>query len=223
MTLQQDSYNQRCFKYRWLSSLFFTELAEEQLSQYRSGEGRALFDQMKNYVPSSILEQLFSHIDAGSIREAQLNIASDYAYLFLGAGGSAAVPPYMSVFTSDACTTHQQAETEVASLMAEYGLGVAIHHHEPADHIAILLEFMAFLCTEQEGNEHTVSLARQKNILKHFLLNWIPEFAELCRKASPTGFYTALASMTRNFLEADLRSINEQLQHMNPITSNGGE
>jgi len=203
------SVSQRAVTYRLLSGLFFRELSEEQLDSYRSGEGRELLNSL---AASAEACRGFKKLVGRLESETELDLACEFSRLFLGAGGSRSVPPYASVFTSEHCSTHQQAETDAARFMADYGFGVHSETNEPADHVAVLLEFMAFLCVETEASrEERVTLARQKNFVENHLLNWVPEFVEVCRSAEPDGFYPYLAGLALSFLEADRDWLEGQL------------
>jgi len=204
---------QRAVAYRWLSGMFFRELTEEQILSYQDGEGQNLLGLVAELAgKQSVLSPLRSHLNKGESGNTAIDLACEYARLFLGAGGPRSVPPYASVFTSKSCSTHQQSETDAARIMAEYGLGVRTESNEPADHVAALLEFMAFLCVELESSsEDRVSLARQKTFVENHLLNWIPEFVNVCKSSEPEGFYPHLAELTLAFLETDRRWLDEQL------------
>lgn len=208
-----STIEQRAIAYRWLSGMFFRELTEEQIRSYQEGEGHNLLAHVAELAGSeSVLPPLRSHLNKGEPVSTSIDLACEYARLFLGAGGPRSVPPYASVFTSKSYSTHQQSETDAARIMAEYGLGVRTESNEPADHIASLLEFMAFLCVDLEySSEDRVSLARQKSFVENHLLNWIPEFVDVCKSSEPGGFYPHLAELTLVFLENDRCWLDEQL------------
>ncbi|SIN80729.1 molecular chaperone TorD [Halodesulfovibrio marinisediminis] len=199
--------------YCWFSSLLGKELTAEQVFSYQQGEGRdwlASLSQIPEFAPwSSTVEARFKKGDASSI---SLDMSCEFARLFLGAGGMRSVPPYESVFTSGSASTHQQAETDVRSIMADYGLGVSSDFTEPCDHLAVLLEFMSVLCTEdQMVEEPFVSLARQQLFIKEHLLNWLPEFANMCVQVEPDGFYSLVVKGLVSFVQADAKDLQVAL------------
>ncbi|NDV23323.1 molecular chaperone TorD [Desulfovibrio sp. JC022] len=218
VTTELNFEEQRTVAYRWLSSLFMRELNREQLDSYRAGENSRFPETVSAFTgKNEALERVTSELGKTHTDDSILDLASEYGRLFLGAGGPLAVPPYESFFTSESNTTHQQAETEVSKLMAEYGIGVNGSFTEPADHVAVLLEFMAFLSTEQEETEDTtVAFARSKSFLETHLLNWIPDFANTCKEVEPEGFYTSAAELTADFLQADQNWLESKLNSTQP-------
>jgi len=224
VTTELNFDEQRTVAYRWLSSLFMRELTREQLDSYRTGENSRLPETVAVITgPKASLNKIESELKKTHTEDSVLDLASEYGRLFLGAGGPLAVPPYESFFTSESNTTHQQAETEVSKLMAEYGIGVNSTFTEPADHVAVLLEFMAFLSTSQQDNEDMkVAFARSKSFLETHLLNWIPDFASTCAKVEPEGFYSAAAGLTADFIAADINWLNAQLEKRTAQKTPGG-
>ncbi len=138
------------------------------------------------------------------------DLAIDYAKVFLGAGiyenGKAAYP-YESVYTSPKKLIMQEARDQVVGIYRARGLDKAEILDFPEDHIALELEFMAYLCHEsqkalhsQERAEREKCFGEQLDFITHHLLNWVPEFCADVEKFAETDFYRAVAKITRGYL-----------------------
>lgn len=150
--------------------------------------------------------------------DPRTDLAVDYARVFLGAGiadGSAAFP-YESVYTSPEGLMMQDARDEVLSLYVAKGLGLEGENHDPEDHMAFELDFMAHLVREGSdaaatGNTASLalSLGEQRAFLRGHLLNWAGRFCADVAKYSSTAFYPAIAQMTEGFLAMDDNLLEE--------------
>ncbi len=149
------------------------------------------------------LNEYFEY-DAGETIE---DLAVDYAKTFLGAGiaQGAAAFPYESVYTSPKRVMMQEAWTQVIGLYEAKG----IERNEESDgmledHIAIELDFMAFLCDETSRFTETLAgLEEQKEFLNRHLLNWVPEFCLDIKVHADTEFYRMVGQLTTGFLQLD--------------------
>ena len=143
---------------------------------------------------------------------ARTDLAVDYARVFLGAGiaTSEAAYPYESVYTSEDHLVMQEAHDAMGALLRSSGLACKGSPNEPADHIALELDYMAHLvgqglCAAEAGNGEAVSssVASQLAFLREHLLNWVPSFAHDVERYAETGFYRGIGKMTLGFLEMD--------------------
>ena len=143
------------------------------------------------------------------------DLAVDFARIFLGAGvaDSSAAFPYESVYTSQEAIIMQEARDQVKAIYAKKGLSVADKRAEFfEDHIAIELDFMAFLCKEaqsildlQDESEASACLEEQIDFLNGHLLNWVPSFCKDIEKYADTEFYKGVAKITSGYLNLDKR------------------
>lgn len=148
-----------------------------------------------------------SERNARNPEDAITDLAADYAKIFLAAGisqGSAAFP-YESVYTSPDGIIMQDAWETVRKCYESVGL---IKNGETSglfeDHIALELEFMAFLCEEARRDPDCSDwLIKQREFLREHLLNWVPAFAADVDQYADTLFYKAIANITVGFLRFD--------------------
>ena len=135
------------------------------------------------------------------------DLAADYAKTFLGAGNAdgRAAFPYESVYTSPKHVMMQDAWNKVSEIYDAKG----IERNEEAkelleDHIAVELDFMAFLCDETyEYTETLQGLEEQKEFLVRHLLNWTPAFCLDIKENADTEFYRMVGQLTTGFLQLD--------------------
>ncbi|PWC35232.1 molecular chaperone TorD family protein [Azospirillum sp. TSO22-1] len=183
--------------YRWLAGVFAREPTAGTLATYRSPEARGILLDLAGMEPlregaAGFLTLLNDDTDLEALA---FELAGTYARLFLGAGGPAAVSPYESVHTSPQHRLFQQATTDMERLLAEHGLSVA-GAPEPADHIAVELEFLALLAASGAA-------ALERRLLDEHLLRWAPAFCAACIERDPGGYYAAAARVLRGMLEME--------------------
>lgn len=192
--------------YRFFSRFFQQEIDEEFFSQLRNVEFP--LDREENALTEfqEALQRLneYFEYDAGESLE---DLAVDYAKTFLGAGnaqGKAAFP-YESVYTSPKHMMMQEAWNQVCEIYDAKGIA----RSEAAgdlleDHIAMELEFMAYLCDETSQYTETLSgLEEQREFLNRHLLNWVPEFCLDIEETADTEFYRMVGQLTSGFLQLD--------------------
>ena len=149
------------------------------------------------------LNEYFEY-DAGETLE---DLAADYASTFLGAGNAqgAAAFPYESVYTSPKHVMMQDAWNQVCEIYESKG----IERNEESmelleDHIAVELDYMAFLCDETSQYTETLAgLEEQREFLNKHLLNWAPEFCLDIKEYADTEFYRMVGQLTTGFLQLD--------------------
>ncbi|MEM3906369.1 MAG: molecular chaperone TorD family protein, partial [Nitrososphaerota archaeon] len=91
-------------------------------------------EMIKNYVANAVKRDL---------KEVELELAVDYANVFLGVKKK---PPHPSESVYKTGLLMQEPYDEVLHAYWEAGVDVVKDFKEPADHIAIELQFMSYLC-----------------------------------------------------------------------------
>lgn len=201
---EQRAWEQRAWRpelYRWLAGVFAREPSPQTLASYRSGDGRAFLRHLAELPgchegAGALLALVGAHTDTEAFA---LELAGAFGFLFHGAGGPSAVPPYESVYTSPQGRMFQKATTDMERLLAEHGMSVS-GTPEPADHIAVELEFLAQLTADSLDGSDAVVEARRRAVLRDHLLVWGPEFCDLCIERDRNGFYAAAARILRAML-----------------------
>ncbi len=119
-------------------------------------------------------------------------------------------PPYESFYIDP---KRQATGWITAQLVREYsrrGLTPVSSLGEPPDHVAVELEFMAFLCSlearawEEEDLKRGFQIQRwQRRFLDSHLQRWIPAFARQVTAASKGGVYALAAEAAYAFVHHD--------------------
>lgn len=144
-------------------------------------------------------------------------IYSDYIRLFVGPGKPLA-PPWESTYNADGeCLVFQKETLEVRKQFKAQGLQVNNLYHEPDDHIAYELEYIAILSERiaealENGNEDRAEeLARDQAIMfeKHVFV-WAFKWVQAVQQYAETDFYRGIASLVQGFLceAANYRSVD---------------
>lgn len=152
------------------------------------------------------------------------DLAADYAKVFLAAGiinGDAAFP-YESIYACSGRIIMQETCEQVAALYKRNGLSKAEALNIPEDHISLELEFMGGLCQsaqqdilDKEFQAIKINLQNQMDFLNRHLLNWIPDFCTDVERFAETGFYKAVAKLTRGFVRIDSDCLATLLKQLN--------
>ena len=136
----------------------------------------------------------------------QEELEVEYARLFVGPHALPA-PPYGSVYMDGDRSVMGPSTKEVARLYAAAGLEVDVENAEPADHIAVELEFVHYLASEEarlrrEGDEQR---ATELGDLRRLFLNrlvfpWVPSFCDDVRAHTESPYFGTLAGTLKSFL-----------------------
>jgi TorA-specific chaperone len=201
--LQAAHYS--CF-YSWLSGCFARELNQVQLTQLNGEELTAWLALMANQPAlTTSVRGLRNAIESLQQRpDAQLELAADFAGLFLMSDRSAALP-YASCYQTkmgETCLNSSSCD-HLRELFIASGLAVSPDFTEPEDHLALTLELLGYLnfilCDESSS---AWALVLKQKTLEH-CLGWLPEFDTNCSHHDPFGFYAALSTLLLSLMRLD--------------------
>jgi TorA-specific chaperone len=201
---------QRAEIYWWLSSLFAKELTEQELAKYHSAEIRSFLTGLgQNETLNKPIEQLISSLNQLQDRQdAQLELSADFCDLFLKTDKHGALP-YASMYIGQSGLLNDAPAQEMADLLKEHNVAVDENLNEPADHIAIELDFLGNLIIRSNELESIVhmeeALRYQANFIESTLLTWLPQFTERCKAQDEFGFYAAVSTVLLAFCHIDLQ------------------
>lgn len=195
--------------YRFLSRLYRFEVDESMLTQMKAMKFPVQCSETELSEGYQMLKEYLKSCTSDSLND----LAVDYAKVFLGAGiaKDSAAFPYESVYTSKKRIIMQEAQDQVKVIYSAKGLSKEDKRPELfEDHIALELEFMAFLCQETKcmfdtENESGIlsSLKEEMDFLKQHLLNWICKFCADVEKYADTEFYKGIGKITNGYLKLD--------------------
>ncbi|MDD9180329.1 MULTISPECIES: molecular chaperone TorD [Aliivibrio] len=199
---------QRAEIYWWLSSLLTSELTAEQLEEYNSFEVRTFLSNLAETAElSSSVSALIEKLNQLQKREdAQLELSADFCQAFLGSDKSSALP-YASLYLDKSGLLNAKPAQEMRALLEKYNIAQKAEFNEPADHIAIELDFLGNLIvmTNQQASEEEFEayMAAQLNFINEQLLSWTPRFSQICQERDEFGFYAAVTHFLVTFLQLD--------------------
>jgi TorA maturation chaperone TorD len=196
MTNPEEVLNRgNCFK---LLAACFYEPDKELFLEERLCDNLAML--LQSLSPAAVTPAKAMKVSLQGTAQEQLSL--DHAALFVGPFELIAAP-YGSVYLEKNRRIMGDSTIEVQRFYQDAGLSIEMK--EPADHIAIELEFMYFLCAKEaaalsEGAEDEASRLRalQAEFFRK-MMGWIPQFCELIRAGAGTEYYKALASCLSDF------------------------
>lgn len=200
---------QRAEIYWWLSSLLASELTEEQLEQYNSFEIRTFLSNLAETPElTASVNTLIDKLNQLQTREgAQLELSADFCEAFLGSDKSSALP-YASLYLDKSGLLNAKPAQDMRELLTKYNIAQKAEFNEPADHIAIELDFLGNLIvmTNQQSSEEDFELymTAQQNFINEQLLSWTPRFSQICKERDEFGFYAAVTHFLVTFLQLDI-------------------
>ncbi|MEQ6890315.1 molecular chaperone TorD [Halomonas sp. CS7] len=191
---------------RWLATLLSAELDEATLARYRRGEARPLLNLLRD---EHGLADEVARVDRAlstlvMFTTPQLELAADFAELFLADARSGA-PPYASLYAEETGRFHGAPAERMEARLAEAGYAIPREVGEPADHLAIMLDYLArrlMTLAEAEGDKREALSTDTRTFLERELCPWLPRL--VARSATPTtasDFYPAVLALTAAYLE----------------------
>lgn len=191
---------ERAFLYTWFNNLLGNELSEAQLEQYNSGMFQPLFELFNQLGFDTQINALKTALtELKNQPFSNLELAADYAQLFLLDSTSSALP-YASAYLEQ-----QQLQDNLQTMdkyLKQYHLGINKQKNEPSDHLCVYLEVLIKLIEQEPIN-------KQHQFIQQQLLSWLPEFIEKALKIKvKSQFYPQLLQLFFDFIQQDLSCKN---------------
>lgn len=140
-------------------------------------------------------------------------LAIEYATLFVGPFELKA-PPYGSIYLEGSHQVMGQSTIETMNLYRAAGLKLDIK--EPADHVAIELEFVNYLILAEvdaraSGDDELYrSMSNiRRAFFSQFLGKWVPEFCDAVIKVTEEGYYHSLAECLLVFITREKKTTDQ--------------
>ncbi len=207
MIEKHDLAEKRASIYWWFSTLLICELNDRQIAALTGESGDTIFKALTEESLDSEVDEVRSALDRlGSEGELRYELAADYAQTFLRDSRHSALP-YASVYLSEDGLLYQQPQQEMQALLQQEGLAVDGNLGEPADHIAVQLDYLGNLVlrginTADEQQYHD-RVDLQLAFIKEQLLPWVPKLVEKCQSIDGAQFYPAICSLLLAYLKAE--------------------
>jgi thiosulfate reductase/polysulfide reductase chain A len=184
--------------YRFLSILYQDEIPIAFIDEMRN---QLFLDNLSESINTctlpllySALSKLIPALQEGTTQELYNELRYEYAELFLNAGTNP-VFPYASCHISGDPLVMQKPVFELRQNYYDYGVHKRSAYPELDDHIAVVLEFIAY-----QAEQHASEEKRQAFFMQH--LGWLNAFSETLRSSAKTTFYQGLADLTQAVLQA---------------------
>ncbi|CAM4029047.1 molecular chaperone TorD [Vibrio neonatus] len=206
---------QRAEIYWWFSSLFSKELTQDELIAYQTPEVRGFINGLaENETLATAAKRLLGALERLQLRpNAQLELSANFYDLFLASDKQTA-QPCASVYIDENKALNGTPAQQMTQVMLEHGIEVDKCFNEPADHLAVELDFIGNLIMRSNALEMEshleAALSEQKSFIEQHLLNWIPQFSANCTKYDEFGFYSAVAELLVKFCEIDCRYLSNE-------------
>ncbi|MCI5191659.1 MAG: molybdopterin oxidoreductase [Candidatus Electrothrix sp. AU1_5] len=165
------------------------------------------------------LRQIVNALHSASSQQIYNELRYEYAELFLNAGKNP-VFPYASCYVTDEPLVEplvmQQPVVAVRQVYHKNGV-----HKNPAyldldDHIAVELEFMAYLAEQSEQQDEQQESQEQQAFLDEHL-GWVDALCKTLRSSAQSVFYQGLAELTQAVLAASRSkqdSVEEDIEQL---------
>ena len=156
-----------------------------------------------------------SSLKGANLEKVRLELAVEYAGLFLGVRGNPAHPSE-SYYLTEGQLIMQQPRDDMLQLYRAMDVEKSGEFKEPEDHIALELQFMAHLCDKtnaalKDGNFKNARkyLDAQTGFLEEHLGKWVPKLASDVLKSAGHEFYRAIAKITKAYVDMDKELVAE--------------
>ncbi|WP_019673158.1 molecular chaperone TorD [Psychrobacter lutiphocae] len=229
----------RAALYRWFADMFARELTTAQLEelQARYAAMHDIFIGMGLEAQSSRLQKAINNLKVIVENERALELAADFAQIFLLSGQQSA-PPYASYYIEADQMLYGKPAQQMAQFLKSHDLDLHPDFREPKDHISVYLQVMqvwinATLEVQAEGEQQEHKQAqqqdqkqkqpnitaeqrqadianRQAEFLDTALLNWLSKFSARCQQIGvKTDVYPALTELLVGFVTEDRQALAE--------------
>jgi len=195
-----------------LLSVAFSYPDEERCSFLKKGveEAKGLLA----FIPTDEVQGIQEALEAFAISLSSLSpeaLQEEYGRVF-GHLISQECPPYETQYGNTHVFHQAQRLGDLAGFYRAFGLEVSDQAKERLDHIAVELEFMAFLASKEayaleHQGEEAAAICREaeRAFLEGHLGRFAPLFTRLLRRKAEEGYYQALAILLDRFLASEVK------------------
>ncbi|BDM65482.1 chaperone protein TorD [Shewanella sp. NFH-SH190041] len=202
--MDKEMNQARSLVYSLLSSLFAREVSsirQQELTSPEALEFWAMLSQDPELAPQ--VQLLLATLTQMTNERQRLELAADFCGLFL-VGDRNNASPYASLYLSDEAdpTIFGEQHHQMCDFLRQSKLQVQGDFKEPADHLAVMLAYMAQLCTNTNNDV-------QLSFLTTCINSWLARFVARVDSNDPGQFYRALAQLTLKWTQADTEALSQ--------------
>ena len=188
---------------RWLANTLAHELDGTAIDTYSSGGARPLLAYLGHdrRLPDQVPRLEWAIEAWADLDDPRLELASDFATLFLG-DGLAGAPPYASLYVGAHPRLFQEPHERMLANLRAVDMRLDDSLKEPADHLSIMLAYLARRIDKEASRPADPSVkSTYQQFIQVELLTWLPSFAERAAGVRTTNdFYTAVIALTVAFV-----------------------
>ncbi|MCG9731178.1 molecular chaperone TorD [Shewanella sp. Isolate13] len=197
--------------YQLLSSLFAKEIDNKILHDLTSKQAQQFWAQLGSESEfKADVDTLVAELATLNTDKALLELAADYCGLFL-VGTKYSASPYASLYLDnksaekgDEPLLFGEQHQQMTQFLKQSQLQVQSEFPEPADHLAVILAYVAHLCTHSDE-------AEQLGFIQANLANWLHNFVAKVTEVDNGNFYQALARLTHSWVKSDAEWLASEL------------
>lgn len=152
----------------------------------------------------------------------------EYTRLFIVGRGAEICSPYESSYAAASAEQAGMAAALVARAYARAGVEAARRGLEDPDHVAVELEFLAYLCqreaaawSSRDTHQALRALAEERTFLRQHLGRWFGAFAEGVHAASREPLYGLAAAAAHTFIHHDAELLDRLTSDLPRLASRG--
>jgi len=191
--------------YRFLAFLYHDEIPETLLQKMAEAPFQKSLREYLETCPLADLKpgikNLGQYVRSTTPSQAYKSLAYEYADIFLNAGENPAFP-YESIYESRDPLVMRESVFSVRRAYRKGGVHKSSDYKDLDDHIAVELEFLAYLITQGEKDPKRAAdfQKQQVDFLRDHLMGWVIEFCAVLSNSAQSAFYQGLAELTMSFL-----------------------
>lgn len=197
--------SQHAIIYQWFASLLAAELTLPQIQAYIAGDAKLLLQQLAQETQLIQQIQVFNQAitTLSLLTDPKLELAADFASLFLSDARHGAAP-YASIY-QDKNTFNGPAAQRMHQRLIKSGFAVTAEFKEPADHLALMLDYLAEqyrLLAQQPCQVLATSL---HCFVQQELNNWLPLWQQQAININTASkFYPVLIGIITTYCALNL-------------------
>lgn len=194
--LVAEYYQHQALLCQWFATLLAGELDNESLNAYMSGDATPLLEDLAG-IPELTphVKKLRQAINTLMLLEQpRLELAADFTGLFLSDARHSPAP-YASLYLDDGRFSGPSL-TRMQARLAAMGMTVSEQLKEPADHLSIMLDYLAEGYRQLAAHPTTDAEAEVAKFVQQELASWLPLWAEKAKNIdTASAFYPALIAL----------------------------
>lgn len=211
--------NARSALYRWFADVFALELTTSAVAELQANyqDLHIAFSSLDLESQSTRLMQAIENLNAIPEEDRALELAADFAQIFLLSGHDSA-PPYASYYLDSDKMLYGKPAEQMGQFLDSRQLSLHPDFREPKDHISVYLQVMSVWIKSSLNDNVSVvasTAKEQTEFLELALLSWLPKFSQRCQQIGvKTEVYPALTALLVHFVQEDKEAMSDLINEL---------